>query len=94
MSEFTHYQGCKGDPENCSACALTKADKNGPNYAAWPLAYMQNGIRIPQRYHDALLAELGRTDNPAYVENLKTQLKAHGYDVDVIRNARLGKAQE
>lgn len=82
MSEFTHYPGCRGkDPQNCSACALLHAGEEGPNYAGWPLAFMQNRIRIPKRYMKALKAETERTDNMAYVENLKNQLKANGYEV-------------
>jgi hypothetical protein len=89
MSEFNHYQGCPGmDPDNCSACALLHADHRGPNYSGWPLAFIQCGRRIPARYHDALLAELGRTDNPAYVENLKSKLAGAGYDIEVLRRSR------
>lgn len=88
MSEFSHYQGCRGDMDNCSACALLNADHNGPNYAGWPLAFIQNHRRIPQIYFDALIKELDRTDNDAYIENLKTKLKEAGYDIEVIKRSR------
>jgi hypothetical protein len=89
MSEFRHYDhGPQLDMENCSACVLLHADHRGPNYAGWPLAFMQSGRRIPTRYHDALLSECDRTDNPAYVENLKTKLKEAGYNLDVLRRSR------
>ena len=43
--EFQHYDGCKhNDPDNCSACALTDLRQDSPNYAAWPLAYMENNL--------------------------------------------------
>jgi len=87
MSEFTHYTGCKGDMDNCSACALLNADHNGPNYAGWPLSFIRSGRRIPIRYMDALLKEL-KSDNKAYVENLKNQLKEHDYDIEIIKKAR------
>ncbi len=75
MSEFTHYQGCRGkDPDNCSACALLNAGEEGPNYAGWPISFIQSGRSIPTRYKEALKRELERTDNPAYVENLKRLL--------------------
>lgn len=75
MSEFDHYVGCKGkDLDNCSACALLKAGINGPNYAGWPLAFVQAGREIPKRYYGALAKELSRTDNPSYVNNLKRSL--------------------
>jgi hypothetical protein len=93
-SEFFHYDGCKRDPDNCGACALTIPvlidGKMGLNYAAWPLSYMQNGRRIPQKFHDYLLEELD-SDNKAYVENLKNHLKFHGYDIEVIRRSRSEK---
>jgi len=86
MSEFKHYDGCKGqDLDNCSACALLNADKRGPNYAGWPLSFMKAGRRIPIRYMTALLMEVERKDNDAYVENLKSELKKHGYDIEVIK---------
>jgi hypothetical protein len=88
MNVFTHYSGCKGDLDNCSACALLSADRRGPNYAGWPLVYMQSGRRIPQRYFDALLKELDRTDNVLYVQNLLKHLSEHGYNIEVIRRLR------
>lgn len=96
--EFTHYPGCKGDPDNCSACALTKpkmidygdgVERMGINYAGWPLSYMQNGIRIPIKFMDYLLEQL-ESDNLAYVENLKKHLIEHGYDIEVIRARQAG----
>jgi hypothetical protein len=89
MNEFTHYTGCKGnDNDNCSACALLNADRRGPNYAGWPLAFIASGRRIPQRYFDALIVETERKDNPAYTENLNKKLKEHGYNIDIIKNSR------
>lgn len=82
MSEFSHYKGCRfKDPDNCSGCALTTGGDEGPNYAGWPIAYLQNGRLIPKKWMGALKNELNRTDNLAYTENLKTQLKKRGYDV-------------
>ena len=80
MSEFTHYTGCKGrDPDNCSACALLNAGSEGPNYAGWPLSFLQSGRSIPFRYRHALANELKRTDNDAYVNNLKQKLDDVGF---------------
>lgn len=85
MNEFTHYEGCKGqDLDNCSGCALEARGQRKPNYAGWPLSYMQNGIRIPPRFFDGLLEEL-ESDNKHYAENLKKQLKEHGYDIEVLK---------
>jgi len=70
-TEFTHYAGCnRRDPDNCSACALTDTRQDAPNYAGWPLAYMENRRAIPAKWRAAYAAELSRTDNPAYVANL------------------------
>ena len=92
--EFSHYDhGAKRDPDNCSACALENPQlidygnglsKMGINYAAWPLSYMQNGRRIPQRFMKYLVEEL-ESDNLAYVANLKTHLKKHGYNIEIIK---------
>lgn len=82
MSEFTHYTGCnRKDPENCSACALTTGGENGPNYAGWPLAYLINNRIIPKVWLGALKKELTRTDNLAYVQNLREQLEKKGYAI-------------
>lgn len=77
-SEFAHYPGCKhNDTDNCSGCALTDTRQEAPNYAAWPLAYMENNRPIPFKWRDAFKAELARTDNPAYVENIKRTMKRY-----------------
>jgi hypothetical protein len=79
MSEFEHYTGCKRkDPLNCSACALTTGGEEGPNYAAWPLAYLINNRPIPKAWHGALKREL-ESSNVAYVQNLKAHLEKKGY---------------
>lgn len=71
-NEFQHYPGCKGrDPDNCSCCALTDTRQYAPNYSAWPLAYMENGRRVPAKWRAAFKAEMARTDNPAYAANVK-----------------------
>jgi uncharacterized protein YbdZ (MbtH family) len=71
-NEFTHYNGCRhNDPDNCSACALTDTRQDAPNYSAWPLAYMENKRAIPAKWRAAFKAELCRTDNDAYVENIR-----------------------
>jgi hypothetical protein len=97
--EFNHYPGCKGnDPDNCSACALTKptlidfgegVERMGINYAAWPLSYMQNGRRIPEKFMEYLALEL-ESDNLAYVRNLIQHLKEYGYDLEKIRTYKKG----
>jgi hypothetical protein len=77
--EFEHYPGCRlRDPDNCSGCALTHGGEEGPNYAAWPLVYMENNRTIPAKWRKAFERELARTDNPAYVENLKRTMAKHG----------------
>ena len=77
--EFEHYQGCCGrDPDNCSGCALTHGDDDGPNYSGWPLVYMENHRAIPSRWKGAFNRELNRTDNPAYVANLHATMAKHG----------------
>lgn len=89
-NEFKHYQGCNhSDPDNCSACALTQpklieygngVSRMGINYAAWPLSYIQNSRRIPERFLPYLLEEL-QSDNAAYVKNLRNHLHEAGYDL-------------
>lgn len=77
--EFEHYAGCKhNDPDNCSACALTDTRQDQPNYAGWPLAYMENGRAIPAKWRKAFQAELNRTDNKPYVNNLRATMKRCG----------------
>ncbi len=77
-NEFVHYSGCKGDVDNCGACALTDTRQDAPNYAGWPLAYMENRRSIPAKWQNAFNAELARTDNPAYVENLRKHIEQFG----------------
>lgn len=78
-SEFDHYAGCRNkDPDNCSACALTDTRQAAPNYAAWPLTYMENGRTIPAKWRGAFKAELARTDNQLYVENIQATMARCG----------------
>lgn len=78
-NEFSHYDGCNhNDPDNCSGCALTDTRQDAPNYAAWPLAYIENHRSIPSKWRDAFNAELERTDNDLYVANLRAKMKEHG----------------
>jgi hypothetical protein len=80
VSEFQHYSGCKSkDMENCAACVLLFSGEEGPNYAAWPLSFIQSGRRIPGKYMKALAKEL-KCDNKAYVDNLKEHLIKAGYE--------------
>lgn len=77
--EFEHYPGCRHrDPDNCSGCALTDTKQAQPNYAAWPLVYMENGRAIPAKWREAFKREFRRTDNLRYVENLKTTMSRCG----------------
>lgn len=79
MSEFNHYDGCNfTDPDNCSACALTNTDQKEPNYSGWPLIYIETRRKIPRKWLGALLKELCRTDNDAYVNNLKSKILTYG----------------
>jgi hypothetical protein len=82
MSEFSHYghHPSRKDMENCGACALLYAGEEGPNYAAWPLSFLKSGRAIPSKYLGALKKELQRTDNMAYVNNLKAHLKGTSYE--------------
>lgn len=73
--EFEHYDGCGfRDPDNCSGCALTDTRQKRPNYAAWPLAYMENRRAIPAKWREAFFAEMNRTDNPAYAANVRATM--------------------
>ena len=77
--EFEHYHGCNHrDPDNCGACALTDIRQYQPNYAAWPLVYMENRRAIPAKWRFAFRNELRRTDNPRYVANLRAKLQQFG----------------
>jgi hypothetical protein len=78
-NEFNHYDGCKhNDPDNCSACALTDTRQEVPNYAAWPLVYMENRRTIPVKWFDAFVAEMNRTDNLAYAHNVRRTFEKYG----------------
>jgi hypothetical protein len=77
--EFDHYQGCNhNDPDNCSGCALTDTRQDAPNYSAWPLVYMENRRSIPAKWREAFRAEMNRTDNMPYVENIKRTIAKYG----------------
>jgi hypothetical protein len=77
-SEFSHYDGCRrSDPDNCSGCALTTGGHEGPNYTAWPLAYMANGRAIPAKWFDAFTRELA-SENQAYAENIRQHVLRYG----------------
>jgi hypothetical protein len=78
-NEFQHYPGCKHrDPDNCSGCALTDERQESPNYAAWPLAYMENRRTIPAKWREAFKREMNQTDNVPYAENVKRTLAKYG----------------
>lgn len=77
--EFDHYPGCQHrDPDNCSGCALTDERQDAPNYSAWPLVYMENRRAIPAKWRNAFKAELARTDNDLYVDNLHSTMDHYG----------------
>jgi hypothetical protein len=78
-NEFRHYPGCRGrDIDNCGACALTNLNQDAPNYAAWPLAYMENRRAIPAKWRSAFKAEMVREDNPAYAANVRATMQRLG----------------
>ncbi len=78
-NEFRHYDGCgHNDPDNCSACALTDTRQDAPNYAAWPLAYMENGRAVPAKWREAFKAEMARTDNDLYAANIVKTMQRFG----------------
>ena len=78
-SEFIHYHDCnRNDPDHCGACALTIGGPEGPNYSGWPLAYMENRRPVPAKWRAAFEAEFLRTDNDAYVANLKATREKYG----------------
>jgi hypothetical protein len=73
--EFEHYPGCRcRDPDNCSGCALTDTRQSEPNYAAWPLVYMENDRTIPAKWREAFKREMARTDNGYYARNLRATM--------------------
>lgn len=72
---------------SCGACVLNgyqDRDDNehdyssGPNYAGWARIYVEAARAIPKKWHEAFKAELLRTDNPAYVEALKSDIATFG----------------
>ena len=76
--EFEHYQGCNHrDVDNCSACALTNTRQDSPNYAAWPLAYMENRRAIPAKWREAFKAEMN-SDNALYAANVRSTMARLG----------------
>jgi hypothetical protein len=76
--EFDHYPGCGGrDPDNCSGCALTDLRQDSPNYAAWPLVYMENDRIVPAQWRDAFIKEFS-SDNDLYAAKLYLTLKRKG----------------
>ncbi len=77
--EFEHYPGCKHrDPDNCSGCALTQGGEDGPNYAAWPLVYMENGRAIPAKWREAFKREMAQTENVPYADNVRGTMQRLG----------------
>jgi hypothetical protein len=77
-NEFKHYDGCKHkNPASCSACALTDTTQDAPNYAAWPLVYMENNRAIPAKWFNAFVAELN-SDNQGYAANVRRTMEARG----------------
>jgi hypothetical protein len=77
-NEFAHYPGCKyRDTDNCSGCALTNLNQDAPNYAAWPLAYMENRRTIPAKWRNAFKAEM-ISDNELYANNIKRTIAKYG----------------
>ena len=69
--EFEHYHGCRlRDPDNCGGCALTTGGEDGPNYSAWPIAYMENHRLIPAKWRKAFNRELA-SDNKLYADNVR-----------------------
>ena len=81
-SEFQHYGGCRHrDPDNCSGCALVIGGKDGPNYSAWPLVYIENHRAIPAKWREAFARELKST-NLAYSNNIIATIEKHGLAFD------------
>lgn len=77
-SEFQHYTGCGfKDPDNCSGCALTSGGISGPNYAAWPLVYVEHHRIIPAKWRAAFNAQL-HSPNQAYADYLARTIERHG----------------
>ena len=79
--EFVHDHGPRPDKltrDNCGACALTNLNQISPNYAAWPLAYMENGRTVPLKWFKAFIAEMNRKDNEAYAENVRRKVELLG----------------
>ena len=78
-SEFIHYPDCNHrDPDNCSACALTDTRQDAPNYAGWPLVYMENRRAVPAKWREAFKSELACADNPPYAANVKATMERFG----------------
>lgn len=76
--EFEHHQGCnRHDTDNCGACALTDLSQDTPNYAGWPLAYMENRRTVPAKWRTAFESEFN-SDNALYVANLKRTREKFG----------------
>ena len=75
--EFEHYPGCRGDVANCSGCALTDERQDAPNYAAWPLVYLENGRAIPSKWR-AAFAYQQASENAAYADNIRAAIARYG----------------
>ena len=76
--EFRHYDGCNHrDPDNCGACALTDLRQDEPNYAAWPLAYIENDRVVPAKWRDAFVRQMNST-NPLYRDHLRERVETLG----------------
>ena len=75
--EFEHYPGCRGDVANCSACALTDERQDAPNYAAWPLVYLEHGRVIPAKWRVTFERELA-SENVAYAANIRAAIARYG----------------
>lgn len=76
----SHYPGCKGDPDNCAACAIRTGGEEGPNYAGWARVYVEAGQPIPGKWRDAFERER-HSDNKAYAQALEESIAHFGYEI-------------
>lgn len=65
------------DADNCSFCALTTGDEDGPNYAGWARLYIEAQRPMPSKWKAAFQRELD-SNNRAYALALRRSIATFG----------------
>lgn len=77
MFSESHYPGCKGDPDNCGACAIRMEhpEYKSPNYSGFARLYVEARRTMKASW---LCQELADNDNEAYKRCLIKSINTFG----------------